>query len=200
LTFSLVLKADLPIAQWPRVSLTAGLAVCEALEELLSTTPVADAPGSPVRLKWPNDVYLAGRKVCGILVEVPEVKSGLIVLGVGINVNNAPERDFRSAEGAILKPATSLREFSGKEYDLTDVLVRVLRQLAAELDRLVEDADGLSRRWREHCLLEGRAVELEVGSRQVRGVCRGVADDGALLLDTESGRQRFHSGIVVRFE
>ena len=66
LTFSLLIKTDqaqLPPDRWPQVSLTAGLAVCEAIEEFV---------GEPaIQLKWPNDVYVRQRKACGILIEMP---------------------------------------------------------------------------------------------------------------------------------
>src|SRR5205823_9209981 len=83
LTFSLVLEAPrerLPPARWPQVALAAGIAVCEALQGL--------APRAEPRVKWPNDVYLAGGKICGILCEsIPGWRERPGV-GVGVNGNN----------------------------------------------------------------------------------------------------------------
>ena len=75
LTFSLVVPglADREGTPWSRIALTAGLAVGHALQQL--------QPGLPVGLKWPNDVYVSGRKICGILVEVPPRRSDRLVVG-----------------------------------------------------------------------------------------------------------------------
>lgn len=84
LTYSLVVDAAalrLEQRSWPRVSLTVALAISDTLDELL--------PNRAVQLKWPNDVYLQGRKVCGILVETAPRFPGVLVLGIGVNVNNS---------------------------------------------------------------------------------------------------------------
>src|SRR5262249_38308999 len=83
LTVSLVLDAPhdrLPADRWPQVALLAGVAVCEALQGL--------APRAELRVKWPNDVYLADGKVGGILCESIAGMSDRLVVGIGVNVNN----------------------------------------------------------------------------------------------------------------
>src|SRR5579862_3978982 len=99
LTFSLALDArqcGLPVERLPLVALAAGLAVCDAIEPLL--------PGVAVRLKWPNDVYVAGRKACGILVEAPGVSPARLIVGIGINVNNT----FAAAPRELQQVGTAL--------------------------------------------------------------------------------------------
>ena len=191
LTFSLVIEAvsvNLPAKRWPQVSLTAGLAVCEALGTFL--------PEARLGLKWPNDVYLKGRKLCGILVEVPPQRTSRLVLGIGINVNNS----FRSASHELQAIATSLFDVFQNHFDLTDVLVPVLKQLARRLESLVAKDACLWNDWQQLCLLRGRTVHLEIGSGRIVGVCRGIDPDGALLLQTESGIERVFSGVVSRIE
>src|SRR5207247_1705002 len=100
LTFSLVLEAPpdrLPPSRWPQVALVAGIAVCEALQ-----TP---APRAALRVKWPNDVYLADGKICGILSEsIPGWRDRLVV-GIGVNVNNrvksGPKSNVQSPKSYI---------------------------------------------------------------------------------------------------
>src|ERR1700684_1159600 len=78
LTFSLVLDAEnvgLPTERWPQIALAAGAAVGAAIEQTI--------PQAAVRLKWPNDVYLAGKKTCGILVEMPANGRGQLIVGIG---------------------------------------------------------------------------------------------------------------------
>ncbi len=191
LTFSLLLDAaaeNLPTQRWPQVSLTAGLAVCEALQRFL--------PPVEIGLKWPNDVFILDRKVCGILVETSSRRAGMLVLGVGINVNNS----FAAAPPDVRSIATSLTDVGHCDYDLPDVLIGVLRQLAGRLQQLATGADDVWQRWQTFSMLTGRTVHLEAGTRQVVGVCQGIDRQGALVLRTDSATERFFGGIVRRFE
>lgn len=191
LTFSLLVEAipfGLSPELWPRVALASGVSVCDALEELL--------PGAPLGLKWPNDVYLAGRKVAGILTEVPAIPPSLparLVIGVGINVNNS----FAAAPPELQPLGVALVDVAGSSFDLTDVLIRVLRRLEANLRSLATSDPRLPARWRKLNLLTGQCLTVRQGPRQVEGLCAGIDDDGALLLDTPEGRQRIVGGTVV---
>ena len=91
LTFSLVLDAQhvgLPTERWPQIALAAGAAVGDASSNRFRKRR---------RLKWPNDVYLAGKKTGGILVEVPADGRGQLIVGIGVNVNNSLAALPRSA-------------------------------------------------------------------------------------------------------
>ena len=95
LLFSLALRPPVEMALWPRVTTAAALAVCEAVEETLPLQP---------QIKWPNDIYLAGKKVAGLLTEVVHgVGGALVILGIGINGNG-----LELPEGLVAL-ATSLR-------------------------------------------------------------------------------------------
>lgn len=79
LMFSILLKPDAPVPLWPRITTLAALAICKGIEHELPLSPV---------IKWPNDVYLADRKIAGLLAESLSGPSGMfIVLGIGLNVN-----------------------------------------------------------------------------------------------------------------
>jgi BirA family biotin operon repressor/biotin-[acetyl-CoA-carboxylase] ligase len=191
LTFSLLLDTsamELPPARWPLASLTAGLAVCETLDQL--------APQAWAGLKWPNDVYLRERKVCGILIEAPPGSAGRLVVGIGINVNN------RLAGGPeeLRSRGTSLAEATGLTFDLTDVLLRVLKQLDARWRQLAAGDIDLAEAWQRWCLLTGRNVQVIAGDQRHVGHCRGIAPDGALLVHTVRGEQRIVGGTVASWE
>lgn len=195
ITFSYVTRpaAALDRAHWPRLSLAAAVAVCEALAEL--------APGLQPGIRWPNDVYVADKKISGILVEVPvssgESKSGeLLVLGLGLNVNNS----LADAPAEIRAVGVSLADLTGTRYDLTDVLLRLLERLETAWKQLAAGDQALVRRWQELCLLTGRCVELRLGDRELSGRCAGIGDDGALLLETAAGVERFFGGTLTRVE
>ena len=190
LTCSLVLEQHSIAADalWPRVSLTAGLAVCEALRDLV--------PGLNVGLKWPNDVYVQKRKICGILVEVPPQPSRNVVVGIGINVNNA----LASAPGSVAACSTSLVDEAGYTFDLTLVLIRVLEQFRAHLGTLATPDTQLQSRWQAFCMLTGRVVHVDAGVRRTQGTCRGIDRTGGLLVETAQGLEKCVTGVVTWFE
>ena len=191
LTFSLLLDSadlNLPQSRWPQVSLTAGLAVCAALQDL--------SPQADISLKWPNDVFFDGRKICGILVEIPPRQSGKLVIGIGINVNNS----FDDAPPELLTKATALCDVSQRTWELSAVLIAIMQHLAEHLRRLSVSDPTLSARWDELCYLRGRTVQHQVGDRVTLGVCQGVDRDGALLLRTETDLVRVMGGVITQWE
>ncbi len=188
LTFSVIIDADLPAKHQSQLSLTVGVAICEALRELM--------PQNHVGLKWPNDVYLDGRKVSGILVEIPPRRSSKVVVGVGLNVNNS----LQSAPDELRKSATSLFDTVGTEFSLSDVLILLLDLLQQRLEWLLTRDSRLAPRWEEFSLLRGKTVYIETNTQEVAGVCQGIDEAGGLLLRTPSGIERVTSGIVRRFD
>lgn len=189
LTFSLVIRpADLGLDErlWPRASLTTGLSVCLAINELL--------PRDNSQLKWPNDVFLHDRKVCGVLVEVGPQPAETLVLGIGVNVNNS----FQTAPDELRSIATSLVDVTGQAFCLNQVLIAVLRQLEIQLGRLSRNNRELAADWQRHCALVDRTVEIDSGGNKITGVCQGIDEEGSLVLLTEGGPARFFAGVVSR--
>jgi BirA family biotin operon repressor/biotin-[acetyl-CoA-carboxylase] ligase len=189
LTFSLVVDAAawrLPLERWPQIALASGLAVCDALQGLY--------PPGLFGLKWPNDVYLGGRKLCGILVEAP-AQGGRVVIGVGINVNNT----FAAAPAELQQTATSLCDAAAAEFDLSEALIAVLRQMLSRLAAL-GSGPALAADFSRYCLLTGRTVQVETGRQRWLGRCLGIDGDGALLVQTAAGLQRIVAGTVVSWE
>ncbi len=201
LTFSVLLATDaagLPTERWPQVSLTVGLAVCEALEEMLArdvpTTSFATLPA--VSLKWPNDVYIEGRKICGVLVEAPRGRQGRLLLGIGINVNNSVD----NAPAELQSTATALCDLTGRQVALTDVLIEVLKRLAVRLQPSDLWNAQVREGWRRRCFLTGQKIRIDLGVRQSEGVCRGIDAEGALLLEVEGQVERQFAGVVTILE
>jgi BirA family biotin operon repressor/biotin-[acetyl-CoA-carboxylase] ligase len=199
LTFSLVFDphADqefrgspaLAVDRWPRIALTAGVALCDVLQELL--------PHVPTGLKWPNDVLLGGKKVSGVLVEVPPAAPPhprRLVLGMGINVNNS----LAAAPVELQATGTSLCDAAGTHFDLTDLLIMWLNCFADQLHALATADPALPGHWQSLCALAGKTIELRSGNRTIRGLCRGIDMAGALLVDSETGTERLFSGVLVR--
>ena len=187
LTFSLVLFR--PLVDQPNragcIALTAGLAVCGGLRK--------SWPRLDVGMKWPNDIEVAGRKVCGILVEIP-ADHHRCVLGIGVNVNNA----IHDADEPISRRASSLSEITGKSQPLHVVLNDIVLQTLRYMDRLDHEDPELPALWQKSCNLTGQHVRVESGSRITAGHCEGIASDGALLVRNAEGLQRCYSGSVHR--
>src|SRR5581483_6374122 len=201
LTFSLLLEAPaerLPPTRWPEVALAAGVAVSDALR--------ARAPRAELHVKWPNDVYLAGRKVCGILSEsVPGWRDRLVV-GIGVNVNNRGQRpgDRGQWTGAREQgvSAMSLVEHDGVARDLTTVLIAVLDEMDRRWsDLLAGEFEKVATAYRASCLLTNKMVTIEQPGGSVgAGLCAGIDDAGRLRVQTERGEVAVLSGTVVAWE
>ncbi|QDV41439.1 Bifunctional ligase/repressor BirA [Stieleria neptunia] len=187
LTLTLLLDTGLPQRRLPQASLTVGLAVCEALEEM-------GAP-SPMQLKWPNDVYCRRRKLSGILIELPTADPRRLAIGIGINVNNSLSR----APQELQATAIALCDVAGHPFPLTDVLIAVLNRLQHRLESIGCRDDELRTMWRERCLLTNRTVQVDLGTRTVSGRCRGINDEGALVIETPTGLEPCYAGTVTLF-
>ncbi len=174
LYFSVILRPSISAAFIYHVTMLASVAVCQALREL-----EVDA-----LIKWPNDVYVSGKKICGVLTEADLLSSGVnyLVVGVGVNVNAGPE-DFPEDVRGI---ATSLLMEKGIRFNRAKLLARILLLMDrwyAKL-KLRETAD-LFRYWREHNYTIGRRVKVEGG---LEGEAIGITPVGELLVRDEAGR------------
>jgi BirA family transcriptional regulator, biotin operon repressor / biotin---[acetyl-CoA-carboxylase] ligase len=191
LTFSVVLeprRVGLPIESYPQVALAAGLAVCEVIQQSL--------PQAVVGLKWPNDVFLSGKKVSGILLESPQSSSARLIAGIGLNVNNS----LAAAPAELRRTAVSMIDVAGARLDRTGVLIMLLARLDVWLRALALNGPGVFERWRPYCVLTGKHVSLRAGTRDVEGLCRGIDDGGRLLIATSQGTEAHRSGTVLSFE
>ncbi len=190
LTFSILLSADaqqLAPSRWPEVSLNVGLAIGEAIEALLGS--------HATQLKWPNDVYLEQRKVSGILVEAPVSTARQLVLGVGLNVNNS----VANAPSELADSAIALCDVAGRQLSLPKALTCVLDCISERLSWIGTRDEELRERWRARCMLSGRHLRLELGTRCIEGLCRGIDDEGALIVETAQGTERCFAGVVTHF-
>lgn len=165
------------------VPLAAALAIIDAVGA------VAGRGGLGVH--WPNDVFAGLRKLAGILVEM--LPDGRQIVGVGINVNSRA----LAAPAELAPRVATVRDLVGLPVDRTALLVDVLRQFDRALDLLAAAREALAARADELCLQHGRTLTIDVGGQRTTGRCQGIAADGALVLDTPSGRRAFYSGVLI---
>ncbi len=173
LTFSLVLRPRLPSARAPELTLAAGVALCAVLREA----------SFDARIKWPNDLWIADRKVGGILTETASDQAGLryAILGIGLNVN---AQEFPPELGGI---ASSLSLMRGEPVPRVFLLAALLESLELWLERL--QTDGLAAIL-QHCrtwsATLGRRVQVEA-SPPLDGTAEAIDETGALLVRDQTG-------------
>ncbi|WP_339686768.1 biotin--[acetyl-CoA-carboxylase] ligase [Gimesia maris] len=190
LTFSLVVDTrvlQIQLEQQPLIALATGLAVCETLEKHLSDYSL--------QLKWPNDVYLQQKKVAGILVETAASQPGLVVIGVGVNLNNS----FLSAEAELQSRGTSLYETTGQKFSLPSTLIDLINGIENRLYDVTGKTSSFMADWRRFCLLTGRPIRINTGLEVKQGTCLEIDDQGYLILQTETGLERIISGTIEHF-
>jgi BirA family biotin operon repressor/biotin-[acetyl-CoA-carboxylase] ligase len=162
----------------PSLSLVAGVAIANSL---------ARHGVGGVQLKWPNDVMAVGGKVGGILVEVSGEPGGPLraVIGIGLNVRPMPGimADLREEGGNA--PAASLDDLEpGSRLDRNSLVASLLDALYASLcDFAAGDSAAYLEAWRQHDYLAGKPVVVTLGDTVLHGFARGIAQDGALLLE-----------------
>lgn len=189
LLFSLVLRPTLPQDRLGLIPLAAGLAIAEAIEK---HTPLSPS------LKWPNDILVDGKKVCGILLEGRLTPSNgsqaTIVLGIGLNVNQI---EFPTG---VADKATSLALEAGQLVPrvqlLADLVVALEKHYASlSADLGVAVLVGFERRMAG--LGNTATVTFPMSGESTEGTILGVAENGALRLRTPEGEQRLHAGEIT---
>jgi BirA family biotin operon repressor/biotin-[acetyl-CoA-carboxylase] ligase len=166
-----------------QLPLIAGVAVREAVSELLGDDDV-------VRLKWPNDLLVDGRKLAGLLCE-RAFKADLI--GLGLNVNVAPS----AVPKALRQRVTSLSQVARKEFDLTDVLTTIAKHLHPSLSHRQEQSfAALLRRYDAYHALVGKRARVTGTESPVSGRCEGLDAMGRLLLRDGQKLHRVIAGHV----
>ncbi|MGH8428571.1 MAG: biotin--[acetyl-CoA-carboxylase] ligase [Gammaproteobacteria bacterium] len=142
-----------------------------------------------IGLKWPNDLYVHGRKLGGVLVEAAGGAAPRVAIGLGLNVHAAPELHGRSA--------AALAELGGPPPQRNRLAALLSIALANALDRF--DAEGFAPFAREFAALDvlaGQRVNLHEAMRSNSGIARGISESGRLILDTSAGRFEHAAGDV----
>lgn len=176
--------------QLPVLTLAIGVGVIRALQQL-----AVDG----VSLKWPNDIVALDGKLGGILTEVQsDTGDGVtVVTGIGLNVQLGEDIDFgaesdwahRAVDLNSIKTILPVREL------LAGTIIEHLYQTFSRFENL--GFAGFVEDWQRHDWLRDREITVDMADRQLTGVAAGVDDDGALLVDSKSGRTRVISGSIV---
>lgn len=172
LAFSVILRPNL--SYLPYMVMLASLAVTYGIRSLTGLKP---------QIKWPNDVLIGEKKVCGILIENDIRKNILkhMVIGIGINVNLQVDQ-----HPEIASIATSLSDQLSRQVPRTEVLRAVL----VEMDRLYADlpqGERLLNQWKNNLVTIGLQVQINMGNQIYTGLAESVTDNGSLMIREKDG-------------
>ncbi|MBD3380432.1 MAG: biotin--[acetyl-CoA-carboxylase] ligase, partial [Candidatus Omnitrophica bacterium] len=181
--FSIILRPSGDIERIPSFALTAGYSVVKSLEKAFSL----DA-----RLKWPNDVLVKGRKICGVLSEM-KAQPGMVdflVAGIGLNANTAAE--------SLPEEATSVKQETGNDISRCFLMRTVLECLEDSYSRFAKNGFRCLRdEIVKSCSFMGERVCVDRGGVKTEGVAADIDEHGALILELPGGsRERILSGDV----
>src|SRR5215831_2520511 len=179
LYLSIILRPRFPLTCWPLLTLMSAVAVVDALFK---------TAGISADIKWPNDIHVNEKKLCGILSETLETQAGpAVIVGIGVNLT------CESVPPELASTATSLEHATEKRVSKDHLINELLRAIAERYEML--EADG----GREHTIREwcanssyalDRSVRVSLEGESFAGITRGVENDGALRIETADGTIR----------
>ena len=185
---TIILRPKIPIAEVAQLSLVAGVAAAEALQTIAA---------GMVALKWPNDVWLNGKKAGGMIAEaISEANQALacVLLGIGLNLNLAAEE----LPDELRAHATSVLIETGVRCDREAIAAALFSSLN---NRYMEFESrgfgGIRDACERYSALSGKKVAIVNGEAREAGVVRGIDSDGALILDTGGSVKRILAGDVT---
>jgi BirA family biotin operon repressor/biotin-[acetyl-CoA-carboxylase] ligase len=169
---SIILRPKIESAKAPQISILAGVAVADVLESYCPDR---------IKLKWPNDVLIDGKKVCGILSQIKTAASEVdfIVLGIGINVNIS----YSQFPKEICNLATSLAIETGREISRQELIISLYENLGKWYKHLMQDGFGrVKEKWLSMSPMIGELVQVMFQEEAVSGKAIGIDEDGSLIL------------------
>jgi len=168
--FTLILRPKISPAYAPRVNLMAAVAVAATSRKLF---------GLKAEVKWPNDVFIEGRKVCGILAEMEAETDvvNFVNVGIGVNVNNSVPR--------LEKTATSLRDLLGREISRKEFLSALLMEIEGRQSLLMKE--DLLEEWKRFSATLGKDVRIVAPGEVIVGRAIDVDATGALIIKEKDG-------------
>ena len=189
LAFSWILYPEPGIITPEKLGMLSGLGALVVAETLIEAYQLA------AEIKWPNDVLVEGKKVCGVLVEVHWSGNLLqdAVLGIGINVS----RGSVPVNKDLHFPASSLEEVYGREISRLELLIQVMSSLLKWYPEL--QSGDFTAAWQEKLAYKGETVTLFAGDKIIdQGTLQGVSPEGSLILDSDSGEVRMYQTGEIR--
>jgi len=183
LAASVLLRPDLPLESVPQLSLLTAVALHDALSRY----------NPDIRIKWPNDLLHRGAKVAGILTEMRAEPGRVHAVVLGFGINLAAPADGWPTD--IVKPATDMASIGATDISRTEVAAAILNALDFWYDTYLKKGFApVHRAWWQAHAASGARVSVYDGRQYIEGIASALDNDGALLLETETGVQRIIAG------
>jgi len=184
LWISIVLRPDIEESRLPIIPMVSGISVAKVL---------CDMYGLPAKLKWPNDVLLKERKVCGILAEAGE-NVEYVVVGIGINANI----DMNKFPAQLRNSTTTISTELKREVDLNALKIGLLDQFKEDYNNLIrQDFSILKEEWRHLSSTLGQKVKVITPKEIIEGNAIDIDGEGALLIEVSGRIKRIFSGDCI---
>ncbi len=184
-----VFRPELEPARLQDFTLWMGLNICQLVENFCKLSP---------GLKWPNDLFVDGRKAGGMLtearVDADQIRD--LVFGLGLNVNGRAA----NLPVELRRTATTLADATGAPLDLNRFAAALIGRVFTAYAEFIEGdyRNRFADLWKRYDILRGRSVSIIQGARTVKGIATGIDAEGALLLRRDDGRtERFRAGEVT---
>jgi len=179
LWFSVILYPNLPPERGMLITMAASVSVAQAIEETTNIKPV---------VKWPNDLLVNGKKICGILTELDaEIdKINYVIVGIGINVNNEINNDLKNK-------AVSLKEITNSSISRVNLLRAILKHFDKNYLH-INNPDYIRKQWFAHSKIKGKKIMITEGEKKITGVVQDVDESGCLIINSDGIIKRIVSG------
>ncbi|MEA3457647.1 MAG: biotin--[acetyl-CoA-carboxylase] ligase [Candidatus Thermoplasmatota archaeon] len=183
LWFSVILYPHIPPHHGMLVTMLSSVSIAQGIREVTGLSSV---------IKWPNDLLLNGKKVCGVLTELDAEMDRInyTVVGIGINVNNLIDEKLQNT-------AISLIQKNGSKISKVKLLRSILKYLDENYNRLLSgDYGSIRDLWFSHANIIGKRIRIKGEKTVIEGTVSNVDDSGCLILDTGNRITRIVSGDV----
>ena len=189
LWFSIILTPHIKPNETFKLTFLTAVVIVQTFQKLLQLHP---------QIKWPNDILLHGKKVCGVLSELITTPSGLldsVIVGIGINVNI----DLHSFPKPLQGSVTSIKHELHKDIDRESFLSALLTEFENYYLRFIQgNFDQILEEWKEHTCTLDTYVEVENLDTTIKGQAVDIDKDGVLLIQLENGAiHRVLTGDVI---
>ncbi len=178
LYFSLLLRPEIVLGKTSMLTLVMAVSVVRAMEQSIGA-------GDAVEIKWPNDILIHGKKVCGILTELKIDRGQIahVVVGVGINVK------AQVFVGELAEKASSLEQECGQEISRENLLGNIMKAFEEDYEAFVREGSLKPFQEYYHSRLLNKDAQVKVLDPQesFEGIARGITENGELLVEREDG-------------
>jgi len=183
LWFSILLRPRIPPQKAMLVTMIASIALTQAIHRGIGIKP---------QIKWPNDLLIQGKKVCGILTELSAEMDQIeyMIIGIGLNVNNTIPKALQSS-------STSLKQSAHRHVSR----VMLMQAICIAFDEWYEQLnkgfeDRIRSKWLSFSQIKGKTVEIDREHTTIKGMVKGIDPQGALIIESEKGIQHILTGDV----